>query len=83
MLALRRRTRELRQLFIILDANWPSSKASGETHTVREFIEKSFAVAGVKIAWEGCREGEVGKDSKSSGIRVRIDPRYCCTCLGR
>ncbi|TPX36704.1 GDP-mannose 4,6-dehydratase [Synchytrium microbalum] len=50
--------------------------ATGETHTVREFVEKSFAEVGVSLDWEGADENEVGKDSKTGQIKVRIDPRY-------
>ena len=50
--------------------------ATGETHTVREFVNKSFAEVGVQIVWEGSGEAEIGKDSKTGIVRVRIDPRY-------
>jgi len=35
--------------------------ATGETHTVREFVEKTFAYLGVTLAWEGKEENEVAK----------------------
>ena len=50
--------------------------ATGETHSVREFIEKSFAVVDVNIVWEGSGEDEVGIDAATGKIRVRIDPIY-------
>jgi GDPmannose 4,6-dehydratase len=50
--------------------------ATGETHTVRSFIEKAFHVIGRKIVWEGSGLDEVGKDWETGIIRVRIDPRY-------
>jgi GDPmannose 4,6-dehydratase len=50
--------------------------ATGETHTVREFVEKSFKVVGVDIVWEGKAEREVGKDSKTGKVRVCVDPKY-------
>eukprot|EP00986_Skeletonema_menzelii_P009978 scaffold4677_cov157-Skeletonema_menzelii.AAC.4 len=53
--------------------------ATGETHTVREFVEKSFSVVFTTIKWIGS-EGtvdEVGVDaSDESRVLVRIDPRY-------
>ena len=53
--------------------------ATGETHTVREFVEKSFEVVGITIKWKG-EQGtvdEVGVDTMDeSRIRVRIDPAY-------
>lgn len=50
--------------------------ATGEMHSVREFIEKSFAHAGVRIEWEGSGVDEIGRDSATSETIVRIDPRY-------
>ncbi|MFA7230313.1 MAG: GDP-mannose 4,6-dehydratase [Victivallaceae bacterium] len=50
--------------------------ATGEMHTVREFIEKSFSYLGHTIKWEGKEENEVGIDIDSGKIVVRIDSRY-------
>jgi GDPmannose 4,6-dehydratase len=54
--------------------------ATGEMHTVREFIEKSFAYVGRKIEWKGEAEKEVGIDSTTGKIVVRIDPKYYRPC---
>lgn len=50
--------------------------ATGEMHTVREFIEKSFACVDRNIAWRGAGVDEVGIDVSTDKIVVRIDPRY-------
>lgn len=50
--------------------------ATGEMHSVREFIEKSFKVLGHDIEWQGKDENEVGVDCSSGNVVVRIDPRY-------
>lgn len=50
--------------------------ATGETHTVREFVEKSFALVDVKIRWEGSNENEIGYDDKANKVRIRISPKY-------
>jgi len=53
--------------------------ATGETHTVREFVEKSFAVVGTTIEWQGPTGTveEIGVDKNDpSNVLVRIDPRY-------
>ncbi|KAB5588486.1 GDPmannose 4,6-dehydratase [Ceratobasidium theobromae] len=50
--------------------------ATGETHPVREFVEKSFAVVGVQIKWEGEGVDEVGKDAATGKVVVRVDTRY-------
>tara|TARA_R110000824_G_scaffold390760_2_gene587449 strand:+ start:117787 stop:118854 length:1068 start_codon:yes stop_codon:yes gene_type:complete len=50
--------------------------ATGETHSVREFVELAFAETGRKIIWSGKGAEEIGTDSKSNEVLVRIDPRY-------
>jgi GDPmannose 4,6-dehydratase len=50
--------------------------ATGETHTVREFVELAFAETGVTIAWQGEGVAEKGIDTATGKIRVEIDPRY-------
>ena len=51
--------------------------ATGETHMVREFVEKSFAVAGIAIQWKGHGVEEVGFDaSDPERVLVRVDPQY-------
>jgi GDPmannose 4,6-dehydratase len=50
--------------------------ATGENHSVREFVEKSFAVLGSSIAWEGSAETEVGRDTKTGKTVVRVDPKF-------
>ncbi|KAJ3069219.1 hypothetical protein HDU98_007716 [Podochytrium sp. JEL0797] len=46
--------------------------ATGETHSVREFVEKAFLVINKKIRWEGSGEAEVGIDEASGSVIVRI-----------
>lgn len=50
--------------------------ATGETHSVREFVELAFAETGRKIAWKGEGVDEQGVDAGSGKVLVRIDPRY-------
>lgn len=50
--------------------------ATGEKHSVREFIEFAFSVVGRAIEWRGGGVDEVGIDGRSGEILVRIDPRY-------
>jgi GDPmannose 4,6-dehydratase len=53
--------------------------ATGETHTVREFVEKAFVHAGTTIKWVGetGTVDEVGVDAAhESCVLVRIDPSY-------
>ncbi|HOF59744.1 MAG TPA: GDP-mannose 4,6-dehydratase [Candidatus Syntrophosphaera sp.] len=50
--------------------------ATGETHTVREFIEEALGFYGEKIIWQGAGSQEVGRLVSSGKKIVAIDPRY-------
>jgi GDPmannose 4,6-dehydratase len=50
--------------------------ATNETHTVREFVELSFAEIGIKIEWKGSGVNEKGYDKKTGCLLVDVDPRY-------
>ncbi|KAL1411015.1 hypothetical protein Q8F55_001960 [Vanrija albida] len=49
--------------------------ASGESHTVREFIEAAFGVIGRRITWSGVGVDEVGTDD-AGRVVVGVDARY-------
>jgi GDPmannose 4,6-dehydratase len=50
--------------------------ATGECHTVREFVERAFACVGREITWRGTGVAEQGCDQRSGKVLVEIDPRY-------
>jgi GDPmannose 4,6-dehydratase len=50
--------------------------ATGETHTVREFVERAFQIVGISIQWQGRAEAEVGVHQETGKVLIRIDPRY-------
>jgi GDPmannose 4,6-dehydratase len=50
--------------------------ATGQQHSVREFVEKAGAHLGMRIEWRQRGEDEVGFDARSGRTVVRIDPRY-------
>ena len=50
--------------------------ASGESHTVREFVELAFKEVGMDVKWEGEGIDEKGIDKKSGKIIVEINPKY-------
>jgi len=50
--------------------------ATGESHSVREFVEKAFQYVGRKIVWRGKGADEKGYDAASNQVLVEIDPRY-------
>jgi GDPmannose 4,6-dehydratase len=50
--------------------------ATGEMHSVREFVEMAFAHVGRRIAWRGSGADEVGIDEGTGKALVHIDPHY-------
>jgi len=50
--------------------------ATGESHSVREFVELAFAETGRTIEWRGKGVDEQGVDTRTGAVLVRIDPRY-------
>jgi GDPmannose 4,6-dehydratase len=50
--------------------------ATGEAHSVREFVEKAFAHIGVSIVWRGEGGAEQGVEKTTGQVLVEIDPRY-------
>jgi len=50
--------------------------ATGESHSVREFVELSFKHAGQTIKWQGTGLDEVGLDADTGDVLIEIDPRY-------
>ena len=50
--------------------------ATGEGHTVRELVERAFAVVGRRIVWRGKGREEIGVDEKSGETLIEIDPEY-------
>ncbi|KAF2879354.1 hypothetical protein ILUMI_26824 [Ignelater luminosus] len=50
--------------------------ASGETRSVREFVEAAFAYIGKKIIWEGKGLEEIGKEEGSGIVRIKVSSKY-------
>jgi GDPmannose 4,6-dehydratase len=49
--------------------------ATGETHTVREFVELAFGHIGRMIKWQGEGDAEKGLDAKTGEVLVEVDPK--------
>ncbi|MDD9148835.1 GDP-mannose 4,6-dehydratase [Sporolactobacillus sp. CQH2019] len=65
-------------MWLILQQDEPQDfvLATGETHTVREFVELSFKEVGIEIEWRGHGVEEKGYDAKSGKLLVDVNPRY-------
>jgi GDPmannose 4,6-dehydratase len=50
--------------------------ATGETHTVRDFVEIAFKRAGIDVEWRGTGVDEIVTDKNSGKIVMRIDPKF-------
>lgn len=68
----------VRAMWLILQQDTPDDFviATGEAHSVREFVEKAFKEVEIEIAWEGAGLNEVGRDAKTGNVLIKIDPRY-------
>ena len=50
--------------------------ATGEAHSVREFVELAFREVGIDVEWHGEGVRETGRDAATGAVRVEVDPRY-------
>lgn len=66
----------MRGAWMMLQQNEPGDYvlATGETHSVREFVERAFAASGRQIVWQGEGVNETGHDRFSGQKLVCIDP---------
>ena len=65
-------------MWLILQQDKPDDYvlATGEAHTVREFVEHAFAAVGRAISWRGKGVDEKGVETKTGKTLVEIDSRY-------
>jgi GDPmannose 4,6-dehydratase len=65
-------------MWMILQQDEPDDYvlATGEKHSVREFVDKAFAQVGRPIEWRGTGIDEKGIDTRSGQVLVEIDRRY-------
>lgn len=65
-------------MWLILQQKKPDDfvLATGETNTVRKFVELAFKEVDIIIQWEGTGLKEIGKDSRTGNILVRVDKKY-------
>jgi GDPmannose 4,6-dehydratase len=65
-------------MWLILQQDRPDDYvlATGESHSVREFVEKAFARVGREIVWRGSGVEEKGVERSTGAVLVEVDPRY-------
>lgn len=50
--------------------------ATGETHSVREFVELAFSEIGIEVEWKGQGVNEIGVKKGTNEILVQVNPKY-------
>jgi GDPmannose 4,6-dehydratase len=50
--------------------------ATGETHSIREFVEEAGSFCGFDLEWKGEKENEIGIDKKTGKIIVKVNAKY-------
>jgi GDPmannose 4,6-dehydratase len=65
-------------MWLILQHDFPEDfvLATKEVHSVREFVEKAFALKGYFIRWEGTGVSEVGIDTLTGNVLIRVSEKY-------
>jgi GDPmannose 4,6-dehydratase len=68
----------MRAVYLMLRADKPQNYviATGETHSVREFVEVAFREIGIEIEWRGSGVDEIGVDKKDQYTLIKVDPHY-------
>ncbi len=68
----------VRAMWLMLQQDVPDDfvVGTGNTHTVREFVEKTFSQLGMTLAWRGSGVDEVGYNAQTGAVVIRIDERY-------
>ena len=65
-------------MWMILQQDKPDDYvlATGEMHSVREFVDRAFAEAGITMSWQGAGVSEKGVDKANGRVLVEVDPRF-------
>lgn len=50
--------------------------ATGQSHSIREFVEKAFGIVNITIEWVGEGLAEVGRDKQTGKTLVKINPAF-------
>lgn len=50
--------------------------ATGEQHSIRDFVNETFKYYGIDVLWQGEGLDEIGIDKKTGNILVKVNPRY-------
>ncbi|CAH0992007.1 GDP-mannose 4,6-dehydratase [Sinobacterium norvegicum] len=65
-------------MYLMLQADKPDTYvlATNRTETVRDFVTMAFKAAGITLRFEGSAEAEVGIDTDSGKVMVKVNPKF-------
>jgi len=65
-------------IWLIMQSEKPDDYviSSGETHSIREFVELAFKEVEIEVGWKGEELDEIGYDKKTGKTLVVVDPIY-------
>jgi GDPmannose 4,6-dehydratase len=68
----------VRAMWLMLQQDEPDDYviATGETRTVREFVDAAFGRLGISLAWKGAGVDETATDQATGKTVVRVNPRF-------
>ncbi len=68
----------VKAMWLMLQQSEPNDYviATGESHSVREFVEIAFQQVGIMLHWQGTGADEQGIDNDTGEVLVKVDPRY-------
>lgn len=68
----------VRAMWLMLQQDTPDDYviATGETRTVREFVETAFSHVGIEIQWQGSGVDEIGIDKATGQTIVKVNPKF-------
>jgi GDPmannose 4,6-dehydratase len=65
-------------MWLMMQQNIPDDFviATGVTHSIREFVEEACETLGRKITWEGSGQDEIGRDTVTGEIIIKVNPEF-------
>lgn len=68
----------VRAMWLMLQQNEPDDYviATGETRTVRDFVNAAFIAAGIQVEWHGEGVNEYATDCKTGNTVVKVNPKF-------
>ena len=68
----------VRGMWLMLQYDKPDDfvLATGEAHSVREFIEHAFNCVDIKVEWEGTGTDEIGRNAETGGTIVKVNKKF-------